>query len=170
MTKFVFTDREALQLALLSKSAFAEFYAGRSKVGVFTPLYDFVVDILASADPDRLDAVDRQVLAWAQGARDVNAGAGFYSNLIRDYSLYQYQSRYGTPPADPEKLIQETSNKVAENFFSDVIDELQVQSDPTLSPPCMMSPCSTPVRQRAPCSTAFTRHGRGRFFSLSRRR
>ncbi|RYF46933.1 MAG: hypothetical protein EOO38_13140, partial [Cytophagaceae bacterium] len=52
---------------------------------------------------------------WLRGAQFVNPGKGPFAALIRDYTIAQYQLRYGEPP-NPDQLNR-ASNKIAENFL-----------------------------------------------------
>ena len=75
---------------------------------------------LADQDPEI-----RQVALWFAGAAQVNAGEGFFSVLIREYTSNQLELRDSgwavRSQSEKDALMQEASNKVAQNALNNII-------------------------------------------------
>lgn len=118
---FVFSQPQIDRLAPIINTALDAFRANPSAEGIFTAayqaLYEEITDTVMVDEPR--DGVDPNVWLWIAGAQDVNSNSGGFAGFIRDYTERQHEARYGVPMAPGE--IQEASNGVAFNFFSDVL-------------------------------------------------
>ena len=81
-----------------------------SSVGAYTPVYQYIFDLISEVDlsgnnvpSSALDQSEQSV--WLRGALQANADDGsYFSNFIRDYTQAQYTLRYGStlPNADED--------------------------------------------------------------------
>lgn len=69
--------------------------------------------------------VDPAVLVWVNGATEVNADTGVFSEFIRSYSVAQYNFRFDGAPA---MSLQDVSNAVAKGVAEDILTNHQLPS------------------------------------------
>lgn len=80
--------------------------------GNYSKIYEYVASILPRGTEEQ---------RWFAGAAQANAGVGVYSAFIREYSKLQMTLR-GVVYSDV--LMQQASNQVALNAFSDILGEI----------------------------------------------
>lgn len=73
--------------------------------------------ITTNGSPDT--GVDAAVLAWVNGALQVNANVGVFSHFIRTYSTTQYEIRFGEPSTTS---LQSVSDAVARAVADDILE------------------------------------------------
>jgi hypothetical protein len=83
-------------------------------------VYQKILDLISVPDgTGPKEGVDPSVWLWVNGAREVNAGSGAYSDFIRTYSAHQYQVRFGQTATSG--LMQTASNQVGLNVAERII-------------------------------------------------
>jgi len=60
--------------------------------GLGADVYDFLEEALSDSSGDKLPEVDDSVWSWIIGAKDVNAGQGFFGDFINDYTAAQHKA------------------------------------------------------------------------------
>jgi len=81
-------------------------------------MYDVILSNISAYQGVPATGVDPAVWAWVNGARQVNAGTGAYSEFIRTYSEHQYSLRFSTPATIS---IQEASDSLAKDFVDEIL-------------------------------------------------
>jgi hypothetical protein len=90
-----------------------------AEIGVheYWKIYEWLADTLQNK---LLPDTDSTVL-WLRGAAEANAGRGAMSELIRKYTITQFQLRYGKSPTEED--MQKASDQVAQNLLADLLGE-----------------------------------------------
>ena len=134
MTNFTFSEAQKNAIISLFEQQLDLYRADKEAAGVFTSLYDLIIEYITDANGDPLPGVDLGVYSWIVGAKLVNADEGFFATFIRDYTIEQRLIRDGEEPSDPDTLAQRASNGVAFNFFDDIVDRLRSPEEPDVLP------------------------------------
>ncbi len=118
---YTFTSAELQEIQTAYQIAEAS-TADASK-GKFKSVYDLIYDIL-TIDGLFYDApvegLEENVWIWIGGARDVNAGEGFFADFIREYTRAQHEQRYHQTLSEEDLNI--ASNAIARNFINDILE------------------------------------------------
>jgi Ca2+-binding RTX toxin-like protein len=105
---FTFTQDQLAQIDALAQQA----EAGEIQ---FADVYEFVANLIEPSDDPDVESAER----WLRGAVQANAGQGFYSDIIREYTQVQGELRLGSRFS--ASLLQEASDNVALGVIADIL-------------------------------------------------
>ncbi|MFA0939536.1 hypothetical protein ACDH53_19210 [Pseudomonas tremae] len=111
--------------------------SGGNAVPVYSTLYRILTDLEDNQQVDKVDLENiKSATLWLSVAIEANGGKGFYSDIIRYYTVKQGELRLGRTFTDQE--MQQASNVVARNLVNGLIngsssDGLAAWSIPSIS-------------------------------------
>ena len=105
------------QIDALQAAYDAALMQDQAQSGVWREAYDLLYGFVTNTEGEpRTDVpVDPGTWLWLKGARFVNSGEGAFGKLIREYTIFQYNQRYGALPSDA--LMNKASNNIAAAFL-----------------------------------------------------